>query len=305
MNEDFLKIIYIAGWGRSGSTLLARILGQLNNAVHLGELRTIWTDGFKAKSTCGCGLSTRQCDVWQSIMNHAFGGLEQVDLSSMVELRRKSEARTAELLQLSFDKRKANEVLQRSQHYRTVLERLYRSIQNVCNAKMIIDDSLHPGYAYMLASLPQTEIYLIHLIRDARGCAYSWTKRQKRGLGSYSLKNSALGWNLRNIATETLKNHPNITYHQLRYEDFIRNPKREVQAILSLAGLRPDNSPFKSTSEVFLKPTHSIFGNDNRVEVGSILLKLDEIWRLKMTNIDQCKVVLLTWPMLLRYQYQI
>lgn len=47
VNEEKIKVLYIAGWGRSGSRILARTLSQVEGFFHGGELRTIWIDGLK------------------------------------------------------------------------------------------------------------------------------------------------------------------------------------------------------------------------------------------------------------------
>lgn len=303
MSNSPLKVIYIAGWGRSGSTLLARILGQIDGIAHMGELRTIWTDGFKAKTICGCGQPTRQCEVWQAVMDQAFGGLDKIDLKAMSQLRYLSEPRSQELFKLRFFPKQKDEFLQRSQQYREVLKTLYTTIQKVCDVEAIVDDSLHPGYAYALASVPGLEIYLVHLIRDARGCTYSWTKRQKKGLGSYSLRDSALGWDLRNLVTELLENSPEIHFYRLRYEDFVSEPKHAVKAILKFANIQPTSLPFTSPSEVDIGITHSVFGNDNRANIGITALRLDSTWKHKMDKLDYFKVTAMTWPLLLKYGY--
>ena len=33
-----VKVLFIAGWGRSGSTLVGNVLGSVDGLVHLGEL---------------------------------------------------------------------------------------------------------------------------------------------------------------------------------------------------------------------------------------------------------------------------
>lgn len=303
MTQNTLKVIYITGWGRSGSTLLARILGQIEGIAHFGELRTIWTDGFKSKSICGCGSPTHECEVWQSIMDEAFGGLENVDLSSMVNLRRASEPRTAELFKLRFSQQRRDLFLQKSMQYRDVLQKLYSSIQKTSKVNAVIDDSLHPGYAYTLSHVPNIQPFIVHLVRDSRGCAYSWTKRRKKGLGYYTLKDSSLGWNMRNLATAMLKDFNGLNYCCIRYEDFIKSPQDTISEILRFSDINPVNLPFSDSSTVTLKPTHSIFGNDNRVETGSISLREDETWKSKMTVSDRLKVTTLTWPVLLKYRY--
>ena len=48
------KIIYIAGYGRSGSSILALILGQHKNIISLGEIGVIFS-ALKHKRICTCG----------------------------------------------------------------------------------------------------------------------------------------------------------------------------------------------------------------------------------------------------------
>ena len=50
------KIIYIAGYGRSGSTLLARILGSHENIFTVGELINFLNLVNIDDSICSCGI---------------------------------------------------------------------------------------------------------------------------------------------------------------------------------------------------------------------------------------------------------
>ena len=48
-------VVYIVGWGRSGSTLLTAVLGELDGAFAAGELRMLWGRGVIGRRLCGCG----------------------------------------------------------------------------------------------------------------------------------------------------------------------------------------------------------------------------------------------------------
>jgi len=50
-----IKVIYIAGWGRSGSTLIDGILGHTPGLVSVGEIKFIWERGFIENRRCSCG----------------------------------------------------------------------------------------------------------------------------------------------------------------------------------------------------------------------------------------------------------
>ena len=67
---DKVKVIYIAGEGRSGSTLLERILGQHNKIFAAGELIHIWERSFMENQLCSCGKSFYECEVWKDIISN-------------------------------------------------------------------------------------------------------------------------------------------------------------------------------------------------------------------------------------------
>lgn len=61
------KILYIAGYGRSGSTLLDILLGNSDGIVSTGELNIIFQEiqhGYK----CSCGESFTDCSEWGRIL---------------------------------------------------------------------------------------------------------------------------------------------------------------------------------------------------------------------------------------------
>lgn len=296
-----IKILYIAGWGRSGSTIIARILGQVQPFFHGGELRTIWKDGLYKNSICGCGEILKECQTWRNIFATNLENIGVIDAKLMTRLRDSAEPKTKEVILSSvfplLNKKKAI-----STKYISTLEKLYDGIRISTNAKLIVDDSLHPGYASILNRIDNFELYILHLIRDPRGCAYSWLKPSKY-LGNYRVNDTALGWNLRNIAIESLpvrhKNH----YLRIFYEDFIQNPRQMVQKIVDFVGFPDVHLPFVADDEVDLGITHSVFGNPNRMKTGVVKLKLDEQWKTNLSRQDYLKVTGLCLPMMLRYGY--
>ena len=49
------RTAYIAGYVRSGTTLLDRILGNLDNCTSVGELNFIWERSLARNELCGYG----------------------------------------------------------------------------------------------------------------------------------------------------------------------------------------------------------------------------------------------------------
>ncbi|HDO25996.1 MAG TPA: sulfotransferase, partial [Nitrospirae bacterium] len=73
MNENRIKVLYIAGMSRSGSTILGNILGEIDGFFNAGELIDIWDRGLASDGKCGCGMKISKCEVWRTVLDKAFG----------------------------------------------------------------------------------------------------------------------------------------------------------------------------------------------------------------------------------------
>ena len=59
-----VKLIYIAGFARSGTTILGNMLGELDGFVHVGELYRMWRRASQLRDRCGCGEPLEECSLW-------------------------------------------------------------------------------------------------------------------------------------------------------------------------------------------------------------------------------------------------
>jgi len=66
-------VVYVAGSGRSGSTILERVLGQMPGFVNVGELIDLYRRPPEGER-CGCGLAFTACPFWLGVGKRAFGG---------------------------------------------------------------------------------------------------------------------------------------------------------------------------------------------------------------------------------------
>ena len=71
------KLIYIGGYGRSGSTLLEYLLTAHPEVVACGEIER-HLRVFTRRRACTCGESVRHCQVWGEFQ-HKSGRLEGLD----------------------------------------------------------------------------------------------------------------------------------------------------------------------------------------------------------------------------------
>ena len=87
--EDKIKVIYISGSGRSGSTLLSLFLGKVLNGFPAGELRQIWHRGLLKNERCACGKRFRKCDFWNEVIKEALGSFKEQDILWICQLQRR------------------------------------------------------------------------------------------------------------------------------------------------------------------------------------------------------------------------
>ncbi len=313
MPEEKVKVLYVAGFGRSGSTILGNILGEVEGFFHGGELNFIWEHNLMENRLCGCGAPFDECEVWVSVFDRAFGGMEKADAREMIRLQGFG-ARTRHVpLMLSSRGRRA--LTSRLGKYTARLERLYRAIEASTGSRVVVDSSKMPSYGYVLGTVPGIELYVVHLIRDPRAAAYSWLKEPRPDADERSYMNrvntvkSSLLWDVWNVSSEALWRGSPGRYMRLRYEDFVAEPRRAVEAILDMlgenAGRLPFGPPFVSEREVKLEAGHTVAGNPNRFRSGPVQLRPDEEWASRMRPRDRRLVTLLTLPLLARYGYPV
>lgn len=306
--SDKVKILYIAGSGRSGSTLVHNILGQLDGVCAVGELRYVWERSFRDNRLCGCGLPFADCPHWNAVVTEAFGDSSKVDVEMM---HRQTESfRVHNFPQMLIPGRR-QALAKAMKPYLAVLASFYGAIRLTTGCRWILDSSKNPAYAYLLSLVPQIDLYVLHLIRDPRAVAYSWQKRKAFEpdpartdyMAQYSPLKSAFQWVSRNSAVELFLPRGREHAVRLRYEDFSANPRESLLPVAALLGEDAEKLPFISDRFVQLGPSHSVFGNLVRFRTGPVEITPDEEWTSHMDRASYVAVTSATWPLFLRYGY--
>jgi hypothetical protein len=302
-----VKVLYIAGSGRSGSTVLDRILGQLDGFFSVGELCNLWDRGLLAHRRCGCGVPVDQCPTWRGILVSGFGRLPDDAEASRVIRLRAAFVRVRHIPRVLATRRRERP---HDDELLGVLARLYRAVQQQTGCRVLVDSSKAPLYAELLARIPSIDLYVVHLVRDPRATAYSWLrKKELPDFGDVRqmqrlrpLRSSGL-WTLWQAMSEVLMGRRPGRYLRLRYEDFVARPEASVRRIAALVGEEPAALPFVSPAAARLGVTHSVSGNPNRFETGAVQLRPDVEWVDRLGRSHRALVTAVTWPLLLRYRY--
>jgi len=289
MKNNKIKVLYIAGSGRSGSTIIDNIMGQVDGFFSAGELRFLWERSLIENRLCGCGIAFRDCELWNDVFVKAFHGMDNIDQHEMANVYSKMSRTHHLLLPLvpGMEKRLKSNL----GNYLSNIEQLYHSIQGVTNCKVIIDSSKVPLYGYLLSMIPTIDLYVLHLIRDPRAVVYSWSRNRLYEpntinkiiyMDKHNLVKVTMFWNIVNMMSEQFCNKVS-RYITMKYESFIQKPEESIRLILNLLYEQRTHIPFLDGNVVSLKPNHCTSGNPSRFKTGTVKLKNDNEWQKKIS----------------------
>lgn len=305
------KIVYIAGWGRSGSTILDNLLGQVDGFVSTGELHNLWDRGILRNRSCGCGTPLSRCPFWRDVFVAAFGGIGRVDVRSVMAAQRRIHTRHAVAALRSM---RAGTVLE-NYEYASHLHNLYGGIEQTSGASVIVDSSKFPTDAIVAAGLPGHEVYVVHLVRDPRAVAYSWRRRKRAPdkntnqglLTRVGMVRSTAVWVCYNAVISVLTKSAvgSSRYLLLNYEDLASDPDSALRRVMALLGEAARPGPTVTRDGwTSLRATHTASGNPGRFQSGATRIKLDDEWRRLMSPAQILAVSTLALPQLRATGYQ-
>ncbi|GGL07859.1 sulfotransferase family protein [Mangrovihabitans endophyticus] len=296
-----MTVLYVAGSGRSGSTLLTTVLGQIDGFFAAGELRYLWQRGLRENRPCGCGLPVRDCPVWTAVL----AGVPAVDPGTL--RRRLRMRRLPRLLRTGAVPPHPDDA---------ALTALYASLHRHTGGAVVVDSSKLPPYGALVGGLG-VDLKVLHLVRDPRAAAFSWRRRRALDGGTageggsgpssqmtrHPVWKAALLWTVWNAVTVRLWARRPGAYLRVRYEDLIADPQATVRAVMDFAGVREpagvsgSGLPFTTGARVRLAPTHSVAGNPSRHRTGEVPLTADDEWRRAMPRRHRAVVAVLTAPL--------
>jgi hypothetical protein len=301
------SILYVGGFGRSGSTLIGRVLGEAENAICVGETCYLITRGLIEDVECGCGRPFSECEFWGEVGESAFGGWSRVDRVEMAAFDTlASQYRT---LPRAFGVRGHRAA---ARAYAEWIDKVLRAVAAVSGAEVIVEISKDPWFAGILENSPGRRLSILHLVRDSRAVAYSWTRKKERPsradeqlyMPQFKPGHVASRWMLANGSFHWLGREVD-DYVRLRYEDFVTRPSEAIRTISEAVPL--DCQLAAGTIEecnVQLDRNHIFSANPMRGSSGRIALKLDDEWVSRMTPADCRRVTAMTWPLLELYDYE-
>jgi hypothetical protein len=307
-----VKVLYIIGWGRSGSTILDNLLGEIDGFFSAGELTYLWQRGLIEGRRCGCGELVRDCVVWSKVLAHAFGDdwEQTLDPYEVVRWQRDS-VRVRHTWGMLRRARGGSRETRSLDRYARAMARVYGSIAAVTGARVVVDSSKRPSDAALLRFVGGVQASYVQLVRDPRAVAYSWRRRKEQPdrdrpaeMVQHGPVDSTLSWLGWNLAAEALRRrHDGAGSIVLRYEDFVARPRDALRAMAAAAGEEPARLPLEGERTALLAPNHTVSGNPSRFKTGTVELREDREWVERQGTRDRIVATSLALPLLARYGY--
>lgn len=308
-----LKVLSMVGAGRSGTTILASILGEVDGVLGAGELRWLWERGVLAGRPCGCGSSPVDCPVWGPVIERAvqrLGGRDAQETAQRIVAAQREVGRRKNLPRVLASTGGGPSDWPALRLVQEATGATCEALMHTTGMRTLVDTSKRPIDAAIVASVPGIDHYVLHVVRDPRAVAHSWSRVKTfttagttRTMGRLGARSTARRWVTNALAAEALRRRtPRARWHHLRYEDFAVEPRPSVEAILEFLQ-HAGPPPFLDDETVGLGPNHIVSGNPNRFTTGRVTIRSDEAWRLEMPKPKQRGVALAAFPLMVRYGY--
>lgn len=302
------KVLFLGGTGRTGSTLIDRVLGSCPGWLSGGELAFFWRYGILGGGLCSCGNPVQSCPLWSESLRLAE--IDQpIDPLKMVELRRRFWS--IHLPLMAFDSFSRSRLAE-TREFPEAVSRLYSAALEISGNRILIDSSKDAHYSYLMREGSDLDIYFLHLVRDPRAVGHSWRKKKSEaGFGGRAdmerrgtLKTSVY-YTVSDLAAEVMWKERRDRYRLLRYEDFVSDPLRACSEISDFVGEDINLSSVLNGDIFTPSPGHVTWGNPNRFDTSPVRIKPDEAWRSEQQEWRSFLLGLLNAPVARHYGYRI
>lgn len=299
-----VRLVYILGEYRSGSTILSVLLGADPSVCATGELRTLPERFWTATRPCSCRELPLACPFWSKVHARCEG---RVDLHALAAGKRRFETYQS-LPRLFLARLFGSKRLEA--HAQRVAE-FIRAIAEVEGKTVVVDSSKNPvrGFVYSRASRYGLDVCYVHTVRDGRAVAHSRVAHPGGGIFAHeeitrSAWNFALRWVVVNSLASLLCSRPRERYTVVRYEDLVADPGGVLRRLGRFLGLDPESLARPVEEGSPLPIPHLIAASRFRF-TPTVKFRPDLGWHAEITRRDQWVFWSLAGWLALLYGYRL
>ncbi len=302
------RLVYVAGYGRSGSTLLDMLLSGHPEVFGVGEVNTFLAEEA-AGGSCSCGESLRQCVIWQQVIDRLKADVDGFGSPELIAAMYAAEAASG--VAVNAAERRA-----RNREAGRLWRTFYTELAHASGCSIIVDSSKTARFCVRrplrLAVDAGLDVRIIHLVRDPRAVIYSERRRGNNarlesgvgGNGLGGVLRPVTGWLMANSAVEVYRGWmlPGVPVKRVRYEDLVTDPAQSLTEIADFVGVAAEPMLTALNSDSGIDAGHGVGGNRLR-RSGQVKLRFDEAWRHQADRMVKSAGLLAT-PMAAKYGYR-
>lgn len=263
------EIVYVAGYGRSGSTLLDILLGSHAAFMSGGELTYLFEDWDKPGRACACGARYAACPLWSQLPRAL-----PVSVQQAAQIVRRFDGRGRG----RFPPRgRADEEGTVAMSHYAAIARCILDLAQGQGARYLIDSSKTAGDAarrpLALQGIAGIPVKVIHLMRSpwaTWGSVRRGSNRQLEGHGDrkrWRLARAVAGYVIANgHAYHAGRRLGGRNYYRLRYEDLVRNPRPVIEELGRYLGVDLRRLARAAAAGESFKVSHNVGGNRVRLQ---------------------------------------
>ena len=291
--NDLPRLVYIAGYGRSGSTLLDIVLGDHPDLASVGALHNLpaWLEG---DLPCACGKPFSRCPFWSAVGEKAGPIMLVTD-----EDQRAIEGRSA-LVRRLWRGRDS----QLDERYTRSQRALWSALRQVSGAEVVVDSSKSAGETLgrplALRRMLGLEVTIIHLARHPLGVLRSissgaggshrpWRRRNPL----YLVTKTAFQWSFTNLSCLLLYRGKNVV--RVTLEEFLADPAEALGRVGATIGCDLSWQAGGVVEGRPFVPGHNLGGNRVK-EQSEVIVSRSVIERQTPRNVWECLYLVLTAP---------
>lgn len=262
------NLLYIVGSGRSGSTVIERVLNSAPQVISVGEVHALWRLPM-SDLLCSCGARVPACSFWQEALEVA--GIGEQALERLAQLERQV-VRNRYLMQLRFDLKRIR-ADDRLSEFAALQAALMQGIGTAGAGQIVLDSSKAGPRAWVLAA--HLDPVFLHIYRGAEDVIASWRRPKYEPSTGAPMKKpglveAATDWVKAEQAARSLAGVTSLS--RINYRAFASAPRETLRAALdrSLPGLVEAVDWVSPRSIRPATQYHSVLGNPDRFDRANI-----------------------------------
>lgn len=287
------RIVYIAGYGRSGSTLLDMLLDNNEEIIGVGELIFLF-DEYKNNPALSPFWKNIVENLLKETAEFTIDDLEQLSWDTQNHLKNTSKADQQKYMAM----------------WKNILNQIFEAYPNT----IILDSSKSSRLTFhrpLLLKKAGYDLKIIHLVRDPRAVMHSVSKGSNRLLEKGKKSNlfgagykGLFSWIYVNtIARRYYKVFNKEDIIRIRYEDLIEHPTETINKLINFIGLKQTVINNLKEGHIECTPGIGISGNRLRRQSNKIILRKDYSWKNKISSFDNIVAKTFAFRLMKKFGY--